>query len=312
MEQTQDLRNSGIGGSDAAPIMGYSPFKTPLQLAREKLGFEKGFQGNDATRWGNLLERVVARQYMFETDKKVQRLNKTLRLKDHPEIMAHIDRRIVGERAVLECKTAGLRMADLWGPAGTDKVPEMYLLQVQHYMMFDEVRNYCDIAVLIGGQDYRIYHVEPDAELQAMILEAELAFWAMIQRGELPDPVNYADAQVRWKAKDGSEVYASDDVIAWNEELKRMTVQADELEKKIEDVELKIKSYMGEASILLGPDGKKLRTWKEQKTAGFDAEGFQMDFPDLYQECLVQSFDKALAKKMPEAERYIVKTRVFR
>jgi len=312
MEQTQDLRKSGIGGSDAATIMGLNPYKTPLQLAREKLGLDPGFQGNAATHWGERLESLIAQEYSVVTGKKIARVNHTLRLKEHPYIMGHLDRRIIGERAVLECKNVGFRMSAEWGESGTDKVPAHYAIQGQHYLMFPEVKEYCDFAPLIGGQDFRIHHMLPDSELQDMILQAEVKFWEMLQRGELPDPVNNGDCQVRWNADNEATVYASDEVVDWNLELMSATASVKELEAKIEDLQFKIKSFMGEASILLGPDGKKLRTWKEQKTAGFDAEGFQKDFPDLYGQCIVPSFDKAFAKKLPEAERYIVKTRVFR
>jgi len=314
MEQTQELRMSGIGGSDSAIILGLNPYKTPLQLAREKLGLDAGFKGNAATHWGNLLEDIVAGEYQMTTGRKVARVNKTLRLKDHPQIMAHIDRRIVGHRAVLECKTAGMRSADLWGEDGTDRVPDMYIIQTQHYMLFPQVKEFCDLAALIGGQDYRTYHIEPDRELQDMILVADLKFWDLIQRGDLPDPSNWDDCNLRWKGrvKKASEKYATPQVMEWVDELRRDTVTVKELDKKLEDLECNIKRYMEDYEVLLSPDGQKLHTWKEQKTYSFDEQRFQKDHPDLYQQCCVQSFDKALAKKIPEAEGYWGTTRVFR
>lgn len=312
MEQTNELRMSGIGGSDAAAILGLNPWKTPLQLAREKLGLESGFGGNEATHWGNRLEDIVGREYALRTGKKITRLNRTLRLKEHPYIMGHIDRRIVGDHAVLECKNVGLRMAPEWGEEGTDSVPPHYAVQGQHYLMFPEVSEYCDFAALIGGQEFRIYNMLPDRELQDMILQAEIKFWQMLQRGELPDPLNGVDCQYRWKAENEASVYASDDVIAWHEELMAATASAKELEEKIEDLQFKIKKFMGAKSVLLDRDGKKLRTWKEQKTAGFDEESFKADHPDLYGRCVVPSFDKSLARKLPEAEHYVKRTRVFR
>ena len=35
-----------------------------------------------------------------------------------------------------------------------------------------------DVAVLIGGSDFRLYEVPADAELQQMLVDAEAEFWA--------------------------------------------------------------------------------------------------------------------------------------
>ena len=96
----------------------------------------------------------------------------------------------------------------------------------------------------------------------------------------------------------------------WVEALRRDTVTVKELDKKLEDLECNIKRYMEDYEVLLSPDGQKLHTWKEQKTYSFDEQRFKEDHQDLYQQCCVQSFDKALAKRFPTG--YWGTTRVFR
>ena len=46
-------------------------------------------------------------------------------------MVANIDRRVVGENAVLECKTANQFLAKEWEG---EEIPASYLVQVQHYL----------------------------------------------------------------------------------------------------------------------------------------------------------------------------------
>ena len=294
-QQFLDERKTGIGGSDAAVILGLSKYKTPLELGQEKLGFIEAFQGNRFTEAGNRLEDVIAQWYADETNSKVARDNTTFRLKDYPFIMAHIDRRVLNERKVLECKSADKWTLSQWGEAGSNEVPDSYFVQVQHYLLFPNFDN-ADLAALIGGNDFRIYPIEPDRELQDMMLQAEIAFWDIVSRGDLPSPICSADADRLWKRDNGSSVTASDDVIEWDHELKKAIVQQKELEAKIDDCKMKIKVFMGENQVLLGPDGKKLHTWKLQNLSSFKEKDLQEQEPAIYEACKVLSFDRKICK----------------
>ena len=102
-------RLTGIGGSDAACVVGLNPYKLPLQLYLEKRGelAEADLSDNAAVRWGNLLEDVVADHFAETTGKSVRRNAELLRSEQWPWMIAHIDRELVDEDAILECKTAG-------------------------------------------------------------------------------------------------------------------------------------------------------------------------------------------------------------
>jgi putative phage-type endonuclease len=289
-------RKTGIGGSDAAVILGLSPYKSPLELAEEKLGLTPPFAGNRFTEAGNRLEDVIAQWYADERGCKVARANQTFRLKEHDFIMAHIDRRVLNERKLLECKSADKWTLHNWGEPGTDEVPDAYFIQVQHYLLFPNWDT-ADLAALIGGNDLRIYPIIPDAELQDMILEAEIAFWNILERGDLPDPIRESDANRRWKQDNGERIYADYQVMEWHEELKKSLASRKELDAKIDDLKTKIKSFMQEYTILCDPDGKKLHTWKVQKTSGFDEQGLKDCCPEVYANCLLPTFDRNLCKR---------------
>ena len=171
-----------------------------------------------------------------------------------------------------------------------------------------------DLAALIGGNDFRIYPIDPDNELQDMILDAEIKFWDTIRRGDLPDPVNGDDAYRRWPKDNAQSIYADYEVMEWERELQKSIVSQKELDAKVEDLKTRIKSFMKEYTVLCDPDGKKLHSWKEQLTSGFQAAKLKESNPDVYEECTVPKFDKNLLKKTyPDIYKlFQTRTRVFR
>ena len=59
-----ELRRQGIGGSDAAAILGLNPWKTPMDVWLEKTGeFTRDDEENEQMYWGTVLEAVVAEEF---------------------------------------------------------------------------------------------------------------------------------------------------------------------------------------------------------------------------------------------------------
>ena len=69
-EEWLNERRSGIGGSDAAAVMGLNPWKSPLDVYLDKTGQLMESPDNPALYWGRVLEEVVAREYSLEPGPK--------------------------------------------------------------------------------------------------------------------------------------------------------------------------------------------------------------------------------------------------
>ncbi len=190
-----EARRQGIGGSDAPAILGVSPWRTPYDVWAEKIGADTGaVRETDAMRWGLTLEPVVRAEYARVTGRAVQVVDEILHHPQHEWLIANIDGRVDDGR-VLEIKTA--RSTDGWGEPGTDQIPLYYLPQAHHYLIVTGAP-VCDVAVLIGGSDFRVYSVEADADLHTKIIEVETTFWDLVQRREPPPAITVHDAVERW------------------------------------------------------------------------------------------------------------------
>ncbi|MEB8535194.1 YqaJ viral recombinase family nuclease [Acidithiobacillus ferriphilus] len=182
-EEWLQWRNRGIGSSDAPVAIGMSRYKSPLELWMEKTGrkMQEDISNKDAVFWGTTLEPIVANVYAEKTGKKVRRVNSVLQHPDYPFMLANLDR-IVEGGGVLEIKTAGLRSQGQW----EEGVPLPYQIQVLHQLAVTG-KAWADVAVLIGGQEFRIYRIERDEERIAQLVELETAFWNHVEQETAPE-----------------------------------------------------------------------------------------------------------------------------
>lgn len=280
-QEQEELRAKGIGGSEAAAVMGLSPWKTPYQVWQDKRGLSGTREETQAMKWGTILEPVIRQQYAEETG-RIVRLPGHLVDEEYPFMLATVDG--ISEDRVLEVKTS--RGMSEWGEPGTDEIPMVYLIQVQQYMRVTKL-SLADIAVLIGGSDFRIYTVEEDKELQEMIIEREMAFWKLVQDNTPPEPITYADAIKRYRTSKAGSVMASPAGIAAYETLKAIKEQYKVIEESEEIAKAIIMKELGESDTFMGPEGNPLVTWKQSKSSDkFDVKAFQATYPEIYKEFL--------------------------
>lgn len=208
LEEWRRNRGTYIGGSDAAAILGLSPYRTSGEVWLEKVrAQDAGDLPLDPeietrfTRWGKRLENVILDQYEEVTGFTVNRPGLTLyRHPEFPFIGGTLDGDVVtthGDKRIVEAKStdAFVQWRDqLWGPSGSDQVPDYYLIQLLQYLVvrLHEGFTMGDFAVLIGGNDHRIFHIAYDRELGEMLIERLIEFWSLVERRE-PPPFDYAD-----------------------------------------------------------------------------------------------------------------------
>ena len=278
-----EARRKGIGGSDAAAIVGLSPWRTPLEVYLDKIGESQDIETIDMRR-GRLLEPVVRQMYADETGRTVVTPNTIITNPNLPFALANLDGIASGGR-VLECKTARFRSG--WGEPGSPDIPVPYLCQVQHCMMVADLPC-ADVPVLFGDFDFAIYHVPADAEFQALLAECEEGFWASVIQRIPPDPVDAADIQRRWPRNLVDAVVASETDLEAARLLAAIKGQLKLLEGYKGKAEAMLKGSIKDADGL-SIDGDTLCTWKSAKPSmRFDAARFRADHPKLYDQYLAE------------------------
>nr|WP_278582573.1 YqaJ viral recombinase family protein [Prevotella denticola] len=280
----EQLRNLGIGGSDAAVIAGLNRWKSPFQLWLEKTGQAEpeDLSDNEYVYWGTVLEQAVADRFCELTGKKVRRQGMVQSTSDE-WLLANVDRMVVGENAGLECKTANGFSAKQWDG---DAVPDSYYLQCQHYMMVTG----CDIwyiAVLIGGNHFVYKEIPRNEEDIAALYATEKAFWEKnVKGGEMPD-VDGSDsctAALRERFPGGDM-----EAITLPEAAAGIVTRLDELKETEKNVKEGIKKAQNELCEMLGNCeigyiGERKITWKMQAgRTTVDSKKLKAELPDIYE-----------------------------
>lgn len=290
-------RQCGIGGSDVGAILGVNKYKTPFEVYLEKTEpiTEVGEQSESAY-WGDQFEEVVAKEFEKRTGKKVRRDRKHYKHKDYPFMVANIDRRVVGENAILECKTANQYLATEWQD---DEIPASYLLQVQHYL-FVTGAEVGYIAVLIGGQKFIWKEVQRDEELIQMIIESEKNFWKMVQDKTPPalDGSSAAENYLKEKYKQAESEKAIELGFEYKDKIKTYLEKKEQLkvfETEVKELENQIKFEIGSAEYASAP-GYSL-SWKNVSSTKVDSKKLKSEFPEIYGKVLKESKSRRFSIK---------------
>lgn len=283
-EKWLEARAIGIGGSDAAVIMGMNQYKSPYQLWLEKTGQVEppDLSGNQYVYWGTKNEANIADWFQEETGKKVKRLG-TLRSKEYPFMLANVDRTVVGENAGLEIKTAGVRQYRKWKD---DEIPDAYYCQCLHYMAVTGA-DYWYIAVLLGGNEAKWKRIERNEEDIQHLIMAETDFWKLVET-RTPPPVDGSDscaaalsAQYKGGDPNCSIIFPPDidGVIASLEDDKAIM---DALKKQITEKENRLKALLGNAEE--GTTDHYRVLWKTQAgRSSVPLAKIKKQTPDIYQ-----------------------------
>lgn len=244
-EEWLELRKGYIGGSEAAAVVGLSPFSTPYQVWAEKTGKVPPFAGNLATEVGTYLEDFVAVLWSRETGRKVQRDNASMVNDLYPWAIADIDRRIVGENEGLEIKTtSSLSLRHFAG----GEYPATYYCQCMHYLAVTGWQRW-HLAVLIGNSDFRTFVIERNEDEIAALMEAERKLMEKIERDEPPEAQDGDGATLEAvfpQEKEGEEVDGTPIMGAVQEYLS-LSGQIKTLEGLRNDAASRIKAYMKDA-----------------------------------------------------------------
>lgn len=295
-------RRQGLGGSDAAIVVGLQRFGSELSLWADKKGLLPDKEDTEVMRQGRDLENYVAQRWMEATGKKVRRNNFICQNPEYPQALANIDREVVGENAGLECKTTSLyNRSDF----ASGEIPPAYYVQCQHYMaVMGYDRMYLAVLVLSGGF-YHFVIQRDNSEIYAL-MKREKEWWQRhIVEDEQPEPDGSDSAEETLRQifpHDNGEQTAL--LLEQEKTLDRMAALSEEikaLDAEKEALKQTIMQALGEAS-----EGKSERwqvTFKTQQSRRVDSKTLRERYPEIYTQCSTVSTTRVFrVKKLKQEE----------
>ncbi|MGN0461957.1 MAG: YqaJ viral recombinase family protein [Ruminococcus sp.] len=275
------LRKTGLGGSDIGAICGVNKYSSPVKIYQDKTTDIINEVNTEATRIGHDLEDYCARRFTEETGLKVRKSNYMYRSKEHPFMIADVDRLVIGEDAGLECKTTNILNASEWK---NGQIPVSYVMQCYHYM-YCTGRKTWYIACVILGKEFVYRKLTWDDEIINNIISIESDFWNNhVAKGVMPNPDGSKSSERIIQsmfpvAKSNTTVK----LMGFDEQLaKRDSIITEifELEQEKKKIEQEIQLFMKDIEFAEN-DSYKIK-WSNVETVRIDTQKLRKELPDVF------------------------------
>ena len=288
-------RGDYVGASELAAIMNVSPYRddTAYSVWLRKTGrVAPGTQDNLRLFMGRELEGPIGRWYQRETGRVVKTDNK---IWVHPTLdffAVNLDRLVepteedkadgLTEDGVLELKTVGLLAKNKWDP-----YPAPYYLQIQGQLLATG-RQWAELAVLVGGNaDFMTFRILPDKNIHALIEKAVVEFWEYV-KNDVEPPMKAFDLS-NVMANADSSVSATIPIVLDHQILVRLKREIKALESQQEEVEDRVKEFMGKHERLshLGLELVNFKNYPGRKM--IDTKRLEKENPTIYKSFLTST-----------------------
>lgn len=286
-------RESGIGATDAAAIIGASKWSTPLSVYAKKKGLAKPTETTSYQEWGNRIESSLVDKFMEMhsdtcTDCKRGRLfaDGWKHCSLDAECLWHTrgDNGEVVEPVIIECKTS--RDIDDWAP-----VPLGYYAQVQWQMGITGAKRAFFSVLITTSLEWIEREVKFDPEYFKTLVEACTLFWEHNIGGNIPpEPAHVLadvdkDAMNQISASTGEEPVDVELTEAEVEKYKYLKQRAEEAEAAFGAYKTDLQYRMlGGGALKSG--GKKFAYWVSRSgSTSIDKAKLKAQFPDAFEAC---------------------------
>lgn len=260
-EQWHAERRRGIGSSDVAAIYGLDPWRTAVDVWREKRGEAEPVEETPAMAAGKLLEPLVLRMTAERLGRAVDPWPQDQTVEHHeiPVMRCTPDAWTTGDDGapwIVECKVP---RAGPW-----ESVPLYYQLQVQHQIAVTGAAGAYVAQLTRGTLELTLHEVRRhDATIAR--LEHDLPAWweRHIVGGELPEAQTRADVAILHPVPEGV-IRLGDDVLALVEERDDLAAQIKAMDKRRDAITDELARLMGAAEYGALPDGRAV-TYRARK-----------------------------------------------
>lgn len=281
-------RRKGVGGSDAAAVMGVGKYgKTPFTLWLDKTGRLPELEQTEQMEWGRRFEDAIAER--FSDDTGIGQIKAGLmRNRWAVHLLVSVDR-LTDDGGGLECKNQAWYMGkEYFGPSGEPIIPVGFYWQLVASIAVTG-RSHWWLAANIGGQRLilrRLERADCLADIARLINTVE-AFWEEYVYLDVPPEDGQPPAELTTNPDEVIEAVVPamtrDDIRRWRE----LRAAAKDIKAELAVIKARIKAELGTARVLTVNRVPQARMQIRKGAGRFDRKRFKKDHPDLEQQYTV-------------------------
>jgi putative phage-type endonuclease len=195
-------RREGVGGSDAAAIMGVNDYSSALSVYVDKIGAAPPDDGaSEVADWGRIFEAPIVKEYARRSERRVVRGGRLMRSLGARHHLVTLDGVQLSKPppwakgpGVAEVKTTG------YGAHYEEGVPVNVQVQIQWELAVTGAEWATCIWLPFPERRLQWIDIEPHPAFQDVLREKVDAFWQRVQRREPPDPDGSEASQLALRA----------------------------------------------------------------------------------------------------------------
>ena len=258
-------RRTGIGASEAAAVLGESPYGSPISVYADKIDPDAPFQAqSERMEWGNILEAQILERFETVTKFATVANGALVRSVHYPFMLATVDGWAIDFDPWRPVDAKNTQDGAGWSGG----VPKHVWIQMQHQMVVtDAVTAY--VAVLIRGCEFKWAAVERNEDFIDDTLVPQLEeFWLRVEKGGPPPDPDGNPATKHALSKlypdEGKSIVLDGEFTDLAFELFGIKQDAKHGATRREEIENEIRFAMKDANTAALPDGSSF-TWRANK-----------------------------------------------
>lgn len=251
----------------------------------------------EAVQMGHVMQPVIGRLVTDKLGLEIKDADYSLTHSNEPWLRSHFDFITSDGKTLVEAKNYNAAARNKYD-AETNRVPAADYYQCLHEATVHGV-NEVILAVLFGGQEFQTFRFTFTDDQKQDFIKTMASYWAHVPLNTVPEPASIEATKLVFPASTDGVIIATETLEAAVIQLKQIKEQVKRLEDVGEQLELKIRNFMGEKGEIQTMDGSTLVTWKSSKPSKrFNSDLFKQAMPDIYDQFVMD---------MPGSRRFLIK-----
>ena len=251
----------------------------------------------EAVQMGHVMQPVIGRLVQDKLKMEIKDADYMLSHSTNPWLRSHFDFISTDNKTLVEAKNYNASVRSKFD-ADTGRVPDADYAQCLHEAVVHNV-DHVVLAVLFGGQEFQTFDLRFTQNEKDDLIQKMAVYWAHVKSFTLPEAQSIEGTKLAYPVSNDGVITATAQIENAVSQLKALKLKQKEIDEYAEDLEVKIRNLMGEASEIRTLAGDTLVTWRSSKSSQrFNADLFKSAMPDVYKEFVVET---------PGSRRFLIK-----
>ena len=241
----------------------------------------------EAVQMGHVMQPVIGQLVTSKLNLEIKDADYMLSHSTNDWFRSHFDFITSDGKTLVEAKNYNASVRHKYD-TDTGRVPDADYAQCLHEATVHNVEKVI-LAVLFGGQEFVTFDLHFTQNQKDELLQKMAVNWAHVQSLTLPEAHTIEGTKLAFPASNDGVITATAQIENAVSQLKSLKSKIKEIEEYEEELEVKIRNLMGEASEIRTIAGDTLVTWRSSKPVRrFSPELFKSSMPDVYDQFMVE------------------------